>query len=258
MRLGRKHRDYWRRNLKLTASLLAVWFVVTFVVSYFARDLADVTVLGFPLGFYMGAQGAPVIYLLIIWWYARYMNNLDREYGVAAFRLLSVLAFAGFVVHAFLPLSARLPFFAGLSLLSIPLTLGLVNGAWLVGIGFVLIAVCHLPVSFRVRGSLLLLLGAVLILQRARLLPVPWSEAIWPILGSMFMFRLIVYFYDLRHDKAPITAAQSAGYFAMLPNVCFPLFPVVDFKTWRRSHYSAMPMRPTRKASTGSSAASST
>jgi hypothetical protein len=41
MRLGRKHRDYWRRNLKLTASLLAVWFVVTFVVSYFARDLAD-------------------------------------------------------------------------------------------------------------------------------------------------------------------------------------------------------------------------
>jgi putative solute:sodium symporter small subunit len=82
MRLGRKHRDYWRRNLKLTASLLAVWFVVTFVVSYFARDLAGVTLLGFPLGFYMGAQGAPVIYLLIIWWYARYMNNLDREYGV--------------------------------------------------------------------------------------------------------------------------------------------------------------------------------
>jgi hypothetical protein len=77
---------------------------------------------------------------------------LLRQFQIesAAFRLLSVLAFAGFVVHAFLPLSARLPFFAGLSLLSIPLTLGLVNGAWLVGIGFVLIAVCHLPVSFRV------------------------------------------------------------------------------------------------------------
>jgi hypothetical protein len=183
---------------------------------------------------------------------------LLRQFQIesAAFRLLSVLAFAGFVVHAFLPLSARLPFFAGLSLLSIPLTLGLVNGAWLVGIGFVLIAVCHLPVSFRVRGSLLLLLGAVLILQRARLLPTPWSEAIWPILGSMFMFRLIVYFYDLRHEKVPTTPAQSVSYFFMLPNACFPLFPVIDFKTYRRSHYSSDAISPIRKGSTGSSAAS--
>lgn len=82
MRLERKHRDYWRRNLKMTALLLAVWFVVSFVASFFARDLAEITVMGFPLGFYMGAQGAPLIYLVIIWWYARYMNRLDRQYGV--------------------------------------------------------------------------------------------------------------------------------------------------------------------------------
>ena len=74
--------DYWRRNLKMTAWLLTLWFAVTFVVSYFARDLAGISFFGFPLGFYMGAQGAPLIYLLIIWWYARYMNRLDQEYGV--------------------------------------------------------------------------------------------------------------------------------------------------------------------------------
>ncbi len=83
MRLAQKHRDYWRRNLKMTAALLTIWFVVTFVVSYFARDLATFTLIGFPLGFYMGAQGSPVIYVVIIWWYARYMNSLDREYGVS-------------------------------------------------------------------------------------------------------------------------------------------------------------------------------
>lgn len=83
MRLERKQRDYWRRNLRMTAWLLAVWFVVTFVVSYFARELSEINVFGFPLGFYMGAQGAPLIYLLIICWYARYMNQLDREYGVS-------------------------------------------------------------------------------------------------------------------------------------------------------------------------------
>ena len=82
MRREHQHRNYWRRNLKMTALLLAIWFAVSFVVSFFARELAEITVMGFPLGFYMGAQGAPLIYLVIIWWYARYMNRLDRQYGV--------------------------------------------------------------------------------------------------------------------------------------------------------------------------------
>jgi len=77
-----RHKAYWRRNLRVTAVLLAIWFSVTFVASYFARELATVTFFGFPLGFYMGAQGALLVYVLIIWFYARYMNALDREYGL--------------------------------------------------------------------------------------------------------------------------------------------------------------------------------
>lgn len=82
MQLSLKHHEYWQRNLRITATLLAIWFVVTFVVSFYARELNTITFFGFPLGFYMGAQGALVIYVLIIWFYARYMNNLDEEYGV--------------------------------------------------------------------------------------------------------------------------------------------------------------------------------
>ncbi|MDN5753513.1 MAG: hypothetical protein L0H15_09560, partial [Nitrosospira sp.] len=59
----------------------------------------------------------------------------------------------------------------------------------------------------------------------------------WPILGSMFMFRLIIYLYELRHDKTPASPVQTLSYFFMLPNVCFPLFPVVDYKTFRRNYY---------------------
>jgi len=165
---------------------------------------------------------------------------LLRQFQIesAAFRLLAAVSFGGFVVHALLPLRFRLGFFSVLSLASIPLVLGWTNAAWLISIGAVLIGACHLPIAARWRVVLLLALGIVLIAQRSRLLPVPWSEAIWPILGSIFMFRLIVYVYDLEHDKAPTTLEQSVGYFFMLPNACFPLFPVVDFKTWRRSHYS--------------------
>ena len=82
MQLSQKHRDYWSRNLRITGILLAIWFVVTFVAAFFARELNAVTFLGFPLGFYMGAQGSLVVYVVIIWFYARYMNSLDRRYGV--------------------------------------------------------------------------------------------------------------------------------------------------------------------------------
>ena len=81
MQLTERHKEYWSKNLKITGILLAVWFFVTFVVSWFARELSF-NFFGWPFSFYMGAQGSLVVYVWIIWYYARYMNNLDKEYGV--------------------------------------------------------------------------------------------------------------------------------------------------------------------------------
>lgn len=82
MQLSPRHHEYWHKNLRLTAVLLAIWFVVTFVVIYFAPQLNEIVIFGFPFAFYMGAQGSLIIYVLIIWYYARRMNQLDKEYGV--------------------------------------------------------------------------------------------------------------------------------------------------------------------------------
>jgi hypothetical protein len=155
----------------------------------------------------------------------------------SAFIRLALLAFAGFTVHAWLPLRYRLPFFLVLSLAGIVLVLGIANAAWIVGIGLVLIGICHLPFAFSTRIAILLALVAVLVLQRAQWMAAPWSEAIWPILGSMFMFRMIVYLYDLKHDSGPPAPVHALSYFFMLPNACFPLFPVVDYKTFRRNYF---------------------
>ena len=81
MQLTKKHVEYWRKNLRITTVLLAIWFVVTFVASWYARELNEIIIVG-PLGFYMGAQGALIVYVMIVWYYARRMNRLDREYGV--------------------------------------------------------------------------------------------------------------------------------------------------------------------------------
>jgi putative solute:sodium symporter small subunit len=75
--------EYWRRTLRLTAILMAIWFLVTYVVIWFAVPLNQFTFLGFPFAFYMGAQGSLIVYVLLIVFYARYMNRLDREFGVA-------------------------------------------------------------------------------------------------------------------------------------------------------------------------------
>jgi putative solute:sodium symporter small subunit len=81
MRLTQKHKDYWRKTLRVTAILLVLWLVVTFVAVFFARELAF-NFFGWPFSFYMAAQGALIIYMIIVWFYARYMNNLDKEYSV--------------------------------------------------------------------------------------------------------------------------------------------------------------------------------
>jgi putative solute:sodium symporter small subunit len=80
--LTARHREYWNKNLVITGILLFIWFVVTFVEAWYARELNSFTFLGFPLGFYMSAQGSLIVYVVLIWIYARYMNNLDKQYDV--------------------------------------------------------------------------------------------------------------------------------------------------------------------------------
>jgi putative solute:sodium symporter small subunit len=82
MELTERHKEYWHKNLVITAILLFIWFVVTFVEAWFARELNSVSFMGFPLGFYMSAQGSLIVYVVLIGVYAWYMNRLDKEYEV--------------------------------------------------------------------------------------------------------------------------------------------------------------------------------
>jgi putative solute:sodium symporter small subunit len=75
-----RRRIYWRRNLKVSAALMGLWFTVTFVVSFFARELSF-TFFGWPFSFWMAAQGSLLVYGGIIWFYAHYMSRLDVELG---------------------------------------------------------------------------------------------------------------------------------------------------------------------------------
>jgi putative solute:sodium symporter small subunit len=82
MQVSENHQRYWNKNLRITAILMAIWFVVTFVVAYYAREL-NFNFFGWPFSFWVAAQGALVVYVAIIGFYAYYMNKLDVAHGVA-------------------------------------------------------------------------------------------------------------------------------------------------------------------------------
>lgn len=186
---------------------------------------------------------------------------------VAAFEILNqafidlcMLVLVAFPVSVHLPRRYHLAFFLACSVAGLVLVVGLMSAAWIIGLGLGLIALCHLPVPLRWRVVLVIVAGAGLatlrwassvssgaqgslagallaLADRVGLAP----GVVLPILASMFMFRIIVYLYDLRPGKPQGSALWTPAYFFLLPNVCFPLFPLVDQKQFRVGYLNQDP-----------------
>ncbi len=73
---------YWNENKKLTWIVMIIWFIITYVASFFSAELNSFSFIGFPFGYYMAAQGSLAIFVVLIFYYAAKMNKLDKKYGV--------------------------------------------------------------------------------------------------------------------------------------------------------------------------------
>jgi len=160
---------------------------------------------------------------------------LEIEHNGKLHRVVA-LVLAGFVVHAWLPHRLKSPFFLALSMGAMALVLG-AQMPWLLGIGLGLFAICHLPLSMMARGLLLLVAGVALAFLRGGMLQASWAGAVIPVLASMFMFRVILYLQDQKLADSSVSWWRRLSYFFMLPNGSFPLFPIIDYNTYRRSFY---------------------
>jgi len=74
---------YWRRTSTLMWIIMFLWFLASFVVHMFATSLNQIVIIGFPLGFYMAAQGSLIIFVVLCFWNAFAQNKIDEEFGVA-------------------------------------------------------------------------------------------------------------------------------------------------------------------------------
>lgn len=163
------------------------------------------------------------------------------------------VALAGFLVHYWLPAKLRLPFFVALSLGSVAYFFGLDHRQWfllkslqrtgtLLGIGGVFIGICHLPIRYGARIAVLCAAGAGLAIFRAGWIHFGPLDSIWPVLGAMFMFRLLIYAYDVEHDEEPGSLTQTLAYFFLFPTVWLFVFPVIDFRTFRSTYFNDHPL----------------
>ena len=74
---------YWAKTKRLMIICLVIWAIFGFGIHLFATQLNQIVILGFPLGFYMAAQGSLIVFVALIFWFARRQDAIDRESGVA-------------------------------------------------------------------------------------------------------------------------------------------------------------------------------
>jgi D-alanyl-lipoteichoic acid acyltransferase DltB (MBOAT superfamily) len=153
-----------------------------------------------------------------------------------SFHILAALSFSGFAVHYWLPFKFKEWFWIALSLGGAYVLIDPRSATALIAIGLVIYGIATAPMPFRLRVGMLVALGALLAYGRATL-GFGMTNRFWQVLGAIFMFRVAVYLYDIRHSKSAPTLREYLAYFLVLPNFYFLLFPVIDYQTARKTYF---------------------
>ena len=178
------------------------------------------------------ARGRAATYALLVAQLAALLGVFHLyELETPFFVRLAGFAFLGFAVVFWIRPAAREGFTVAWSLLAGVLFLGPLLTGLLLAAGLPFLAAVRLRADWRIRTALAAAWGLALVALRGTGLPgVP--DAFWPLCGAIFMFRTIVYLYDARFAKEPPGIVPFLGYFYLLPNFYFLLFPVVDHQTY--------------------------
>ncbi|AGA31463.1 hypothetical protein [Singulisphaera acidiphila] len=155
-----------------------------------------------------------------------------------AFQLLIALSLVALPVHYLLPYRWKKPLFVAVSIAGLALVFGPLAATYVVALALLLIGVCRLPIPWWTRATTLAVIAVAIARIRPESLAATVPESVWPVLATMFMFRILIYLYELKHAKAPESVVDTLSYFFLLPNYCFLHFPVVDYRTLHRGYFS--------------------
>jgi D-alanyl-lipoteichoic acid acyltransferase DltB (MBOAT superfamily) len=153
---------------------------------------------------------------------------------------LTAIALVALPIHYWLEFRWKQPFFLGTSIVGLFVVFGVVPGLVVSALTLVFLGVCRLPVAWTIRAAIVGIAAISMGFARVRFgsSTSDLADIVWPVLGSMLMFRMILYLYEIKHVKKPESVLDTLSYFFLLPTYAFLLFPVVDYRTFLRSHFS--------------------
>lgn len=170
------------------------------------------------------------IILFIVWRF-----QFEKSSGVLEY---IPLILTGFICHSFLPFKFRPAALSVIAFILIYWAFGLLAGSIIISTGISIIIICHLPIKFNYRLCIILGLTCMLALLRTGFIYIPWLIMTVMYLAPMFMFRLIVYLYEIKHYNIPASKWQSIAYFFLFPNIFFLFFPIIDYKTYVKTYHN--------------------
>ncbi|MEZ4886677.1 MAG: hypothetical protein R3E32_18255 [Chitinophagales bacterium] len=168
-------------------------------------------------------------------WYLVYSFHIEADLWLERFLFL-VMGF--FFIHSVSPIRFRPIVFFFSFVFTLFLFLRFGDAGTLLLMGFGILGLCHLPISMTIRRLLVLSVGIYLALARIGIVWSPLSNHGLTVFAAIFMFRTIVYLYELKYEKESASIWHRLNYFFMLPNIVFPLFPIVDYKTYLSTYYN--------------------
>ena len=157
-----------------------------------------------------------------------------------AFRTLVILTLAALPVHYLAAFRWKKPLFIAVSIVGMFWIYGPATSGCVLAVSAVLLGLCAAPLAWGVRAALIAAVAVVLAVLRPSTGPIAEAlpPGVIPVLAMIFMFRMIIYLYELKHSKAREPLADTLSYFFLLPNYCFQLFPVVDYRTMQRGYFA--------------------
>lgn len=74
---------HWAKTKALMWTCLIIWFIFGFAIHLFVDALNEIVIIGFPLGWYVAAQGSLIVFVVLCFWFASRQNRIDEEFGMS-------------------------------------------------------------------------------------------------------------------------------------------------------------------------------
>ena len=159
--------------------------------------------------------------------------NFEKSSGIIDY---SPFVLVVFFIHSFISIRFRPAFLFLCCMALICMAFGILAGSFFIAIGLSMIFIVHLPLKFNYRLVIILFIALLLALFRTEFIYIPWMTIVAMYMVPLFMFRLIIYMYEIKNGLVPQNKWQSISYFFLFPNVFFLFFPIIDYKTYIKTY----------------------